>query len=275
MAIDFVKDKLGIEDEVDPLDDVVKNAKELNKELDRMATRFNEKIGSSTGNSLKDAIDTLTFGGNMATSSDLTARLSTFRAQGAEGRERLFGGILKDLRSLEEVNPLFRTLNQTIAETGTITPEAAKRINALVREMQSGKAAAQQLSSAMADLNKAKNSYITGSTNLPFMDLLTPLGLGSAAAKESVSTMTRQKSSLNMRRKNLEPSVRAGMKRFHGPMGAINRTIDAEGYMNFLDSRAELMGIVNRISDLGLEIDAVREQGENMAAEGEKFKGFL
>ena len=274
MAYDFVKPYLGIVDKEDPLDDAVKKAKDLNKELDRMAQRFKEKIGSSTGNTLKDALDTLTFGGNMSSSANLKSRLEGYGSANAEGKERLFEGIMNDLQALETVNPAFTNLNETIQNSGSISASAAERINLLVRNMQSGKAAAQQLSSAMADLNKAKNSYITGNTNLPFMDLLTPLGLGATGAAEGANQLESQRDNAKFQARGLRDNVKTGSSRYLGRFGMAQRALDPTGFQDFMDDRSRLRGLDARIQQLDGEISSMRQTGAEFESEGQKYKGF-
>jgi len=269
-----VKGYFGFEEKPDLLKDTLDNAKNLNQELSRMSKRFNEKVGSTTGNTLKDGIDSLTFMGNMAESANLPARLQEYgKASGADKR-RLLPGIQATLKSLEEVNPQFKKLNERIERTQDITPHTTKQIENLARAMQSGKAAAKQLNDAMADLNKAKNSYITGKAKLPFMDILTPLMLGAAGAGESIDQQKDLLKVQQQRTRSLKIAVGEGAKLFGGRMSAINQARFPKMYDQFLLDQTNLGRSRTREGEISAEIKKFEGIRDDYTAEGSQYLGF-
>ena len=159
LGTDFTKEE-------DPLMASVEGAKSLNKELSKMANRFNEKVGGA--GTLSDALQTATFGGNMARSANLSARVSEYQGSSGEARAGLFAELQKSVDSLGQVHAGFNDISAEMRKSGEISDATAAKIGNVANSMLNAAAAANQLSTAQGELFKLNNSLMQSVAKLKF-----------------------------------------------------------------------------------------------------------
>ena len=156
--------------EEDPLMASVEGAKDLNKELGRMANRFKEKVGGE--GSLADTLATANFGGNMVQSANLGARLTEYKGSTGEARKGLFEGLLNTVDSLGVVNVGFKDLAATMRMQGEVTDQTTARLLKMANGMMNAAAASNQLKTAQGELFKLNNSFLQSMGKLKYSGMI-------------------------------------------------------------------------------------------------------
>ena len=137
----------------------IDSAKDLNKELKSMADRFNEKVGGP--GTLKSALDTALFKGNMVQSANLGARITEYRGASGEAKEGLLAALVGSVESLARVDVRWKAIADEIQRTGMISEDTEKSMKILSDGMMNAKMAAEQLKTAQSELNRAMNATNT------------------------------------------------------------------------------------------------------------------
>ena len=151
----------------DPLMETVESAKKLNKELALMAKRFREKVGGE--GSLKEALDTAVFQGNMATSSDLKGRMQVYKdADEGKAKQGLFTELSDTVAQLSAVRAGFNDVSIEMNAAGIISDSTASRILELSDSMMNAKTAAVQLREAESELFKLNNNFLNSTGKLKY-----------------------------------------------------------------------------------------------------------
>ena len=168
--------------------DAIENMKNLNTELRKMADRFNEKVGGP--GTLNNAIQTAIFSGNMATSANIEGTYATYKSMEKSGFAQTEAGrefrknLLINIGTLAAVEPELQKLYYAFEEGTGLTDDQEQSMFALIRRMQSGKAAAEQFATAQKELNRAQNDYIKSAAKLKFGNMVQQYRLGLEGAKE-------------------------------------------------------------------------------------------
>ena len=228
--------------EEDPLMESVRGAKDLNKELSRMAEKFKQKVGGK--GSLADTLATANFGGRMTTSANLEARLSEYKGSTGEARKGLYAGLLQTIDSLGVVNIGFETLAGTMRQSGEITDATAAKMMKLAAGMMNAAQASQQLKTAQGELFKLNNSFLQNMGKLKFSGMIQQSRLAEEGAIQLMGENMREGSGL--RRKGFSNLSDEQRKRFYEIYGAGADQITGKGgkggSINTLAGVSERMG---------------------------------
>ena len=168
--------------------DAADNMRKLNKELETMANRFREKVGGA--GSLADAISKARFAGNMANSADIENNydmLNNMKKSGfinSDKGQEFEADFIKSIGFLAIVEPKLRDYYYTLEEGNDLTKKQEKGLMDVVKQMRSGKAAADQLKNAQTELNRAMNDYVKGAAKLKYGSIIQQFRLGREGATE-------------------------------------------------------------------------------------------
>jgi len=257
--------------EEDPLMESVRGAQDLNKELSKMAARFKEKVGGP--GTLTSALETATFGGNMARSANLGARVSEYQGSSGAARAGLFAELQASVDSLSAVHAGFIDIGNAMRNSGTITDETAAKMQNVSNSMLNAAAAANQLKTAQGELFKLNNSMMQSVAKLKYGGMIEQNRLIKEGASNLLTEQGRELNDLNQLGGHLTPEqIRRKLELMGNPLtgdkgsmqnlGTLTRQAGAEQtFFTGLSTRAAAQDAAKQQAQF--EQDRIRRSGQS------------